>query len=53
MVGIMIDITDSKRSELALRESESRYRTLFENMSNGVAIYKAVNGGEDFVFVDL
>ena len=33
-----------------LKESEERYRHLFENMSNAVAIYKPVGGGEDFVF---
>jgi two-component system, LuxR family, sensor kinase FixL len=34
-------------------ESESRFRQLVENMSSGVAVYEAVDGGEDFVFVDF
>ncbi len=42
-----------KQAEEALPESEVRYRTLFENMSNGVAIYRAVNEGKDFIFVDF
>lgn len=39
--------------EMKLKESEIRYRTLFQNAKNGVAIFQAINGGEDFVFVDL
>ena len=36
-----------------LRESEVRYRSLFENMRNAVAVYRAVRDGEDFVIADL
>ncbi|MFH2009177.1 MAG: PAS domain S-box protein [bacterium] len=32
--------------------SDDRYRQLFDNMGEGVAIYEAVDRGEDFVFVD-
>jgi len=49
--GIELDQA-RKRAEEALRKSEEMYRRLFENMSEGVAIYEAVNDGEDFVFVD-
>lgn len=34
--GIIIDITEKKRSELALEESEQRYKSLFENNLDGV-----------------
>ena len=34
-VGINIDIDARKRTETALRESEEKYRTLFETMSQG------------------
>lgn len=32
---------------------ERRYAELFDNMSNGVAVYEAVDGGRDFVFKDF
>jgi two-component system, NarL family, sensor histidine kinase ComP len=34
--GIMVDITDKKRYEQALEESEMRYKSLFENNLDGV-----------------
>ncbi|RJP31660.1 MAG: PAS domain S-box protein, partial [Actinobacteria bacterium] len=51
--SVIIDITDRMRIEEALRESEEKYRELFENMSSGVAVYEAVDGGDDFVFLDF
>ncbi len=41
------------RMESRLKESEAKYRNLFENMSNGVAIFRAVDEGNDFEFVDF
>ena len=41
------------RTEEALRMSEERYRGLFGHMNDGVAIYRAKNDGEDFVFIDF
>ena len=40
-------------AEQSLRESEYRFRELFQNMSSCVAIYKAVEGGADFEIVDF
>jgi two-component system, sensor histidine kinase and response regulator len=37
MVGVVIDITDLKRAEQALRESEERFRGTFENAAVGIA----------------
>ncbi|MFP5111759.1 PAS domain S-box protein [Bacillaceae bacterium C204] len=34
--GMILDITEKKRSELALEESEQRYKSLFENNLDGV-----------------
>ncbi len=36
-----------------VKESESRFRAVFENMSNGVAILEAIEDGKDFVFKDF
>ncbi len=35
------------------RESDNRYRVMFDNMRDGVAIYKALHDGDDFIFVDF
>ena len=53
MTGTYLDITERKHAEQAIAENEARYRALFENMRNGVAIYEAVDNGEDFVIVDF
>jgi PAS domain S-box-containing protein len=44
------EIVERKRADEALRQSEARYMAIFENMSNGVAVYESVNNGEDFIF---
>jgi len=36
-----------------LLTSEERYRGIFENTRDGVAVYRAVDDGEDFVFLDF
>lgn len=40
-------------SRKALKDSEENFQQLFENLADGVAIYRAVEEGRNFVFVDL
>lgn len=48
-----IDVTERQKAQNELRENESRFRSLFENMYDGVAIYRFENEGDDFVFLDI
>ncbi|MEW8428371.1 MAG: PAS domain S-box protein, partial [gamma proteobacterium symbiont of Ctena orbiculata] len=43
-------IVQRRRNLNALSASEARYRELVDNMSDGVAVYEAVDQGADFVF---
>ncbi len=57
VVESFIDITASKQAEDALRESEERYRSLYGNMHEGVALYELVydSSGQpaDYVVLDV
>ena len=45
--------TEKSITEKSLSESEIRYREMFENMNNCVAIYEAVGEGADFIIKDF
>jgi len=47
------DITERKQVEAALHESQARLHDLFENMSDGVAVYQASPDGRSFIFTAL
>ena len=47
------DITERKEKDDQLRQSKRRLEELLENMSSGVAVYRATPDGADFVFVNI
>jgi PAS domain S-box-containing protein len=54
VTGVCMDITDRKRMEESLRESEQRYRKLFENMSEAFAHHRMIfedGVPSDYVFL--
>ncbi len=52
-ISTVRDMTDIRRAEVELRESEQRFHQLFNSMKEGVAIYKPINNGSNFEFVDI
>ena len=55
--GAIQDITERKRNEEALKESENKFRTLFEQMSEGFAlhevIYDTTQRAVDYKIIDI
>ena len=48
----LTDISIRKETENKLKDSESRFRGLFDNISSGVAVFKVEDNGNKFVFLD-
>ncbi len=53
IVHLRRQVSELEHVKEALQKSESRFQSLFENMGNAVAVYKAEQGGEDFVLIDF
>ena len=48
-----LSLADLKLAENKSQQSEWFYRQLFDHSSSGVAVYQAIDNGEDFIFKDL
>ncbi len=56
IAGIVVDITDRKRAEDGLPETDARYKALFENMLEGSTYCKMLfedGKPQDFVFLGV
>ncbi|MBV1752142.1 MAG: PAS domain S-box protein, partial [Desulfarculus sp.] len=52
-IAIERDISERMEAEKALRDSEDRFRELFNNMSSGVAVYTPSPDGQKFFFKEI
>jgi PAS domain S-box-containing protein len=48
-----MDITGYKMKEASLKDSESHLRETLDHMDKAIAVYEAVDGGNDFIVVDM
>jgi PAS domain S-box-containing protein len=56
VMGVTRDITEQKRTEEALRESEARFHSLFNTMAEGVAVHEIIHdvtgAASDYVILE-
>jgi len=53
VMGFIQDITERKKIEQQLRDSEARMKEMFENLSSGVATYRVSPDGQKFIFASF
>ena len=53
ILTVSFDITERKNTEKSLQESTIRYKELFNKTYNCIAVYEAIDDGEDFLFLDI
>jgi PAS domain S-box-containing protein len=53
MYCVDLDLADLKLAQAMEQKSESFYRQLFDHSTSGVAVYEAVDNGQDFIFKDF
>jgi PAS domain S-box-containing protein len=53
LYGACRDITQRKNAEEIIRNAEEKYKQLFNSIPSGVAVYKPVDNGKNFVLVDF
>ncbi len=51
--ALKLEVMQHQKAKKAIQESEARYRQIIENTRNGVAVFKAVDDGNDFIFLEL
>lgn len=52
-ITAVTDVTEQKKTAAILKEKEARYRVIFNSPWICVAVYKPVDNGQNFVFLDL
>jgi PAS domain S-box-containing protein len=53
IVSIIRDITERKQTEIAIKESEEKFRSLFNNANDAIFVYEINNDFKDEKFVEV